>query len=154
MVFLDSVCVFMCVANVIMHFRRKWFFINLWLNSLQTGAPLILMWAISWQLLFTGLTLLNMAMFGNQSIKYKDFYNATIYSFYAPVLISNDITAEIFSTNKESLMLILLYFLFYFIMAVFLLSSFMALAVREHVFCEMTNFEPAVDSNGNYVYET
>ena len=153
-VFLDSACVLLCVANVIMHFRRKVFFINLWLNALQTGAPLLVMWSISWQLLFTGVTLLNMAMFGNQSLKYKDFWNATIYSFYAPGLLANDTTAELYSSTKESFMLILAYILFYFIMAVYLLSSFMAVAVREHVFCEMTNFEPAVDGNGNYVHET
>ena len=42
MIYFDSFCVFLCVANAIMHFRRVWFFINLWLNALQTAAGLII----------------------------------------------------------------------------------------------------------------
>ena len=34
MIFVDSICIFLCIANVIMHFRRLVDFINLWLNSL------------------------------------------------------------------------------------------------------------------------
>lgn len=34
MIFVDSICVFLCVANMFMHFRRLWFFVNMWLNSL------------------------------------------------------------------------------------------------------------------------
>ena len=34
MVYFDSFTVFLCVANVIMHFRRVASFINLWLNAL------------------------------------------------------------------------------------------------------------------------
>ena len=51
-------------------------------------------------------------------------------------------------------MAILNYLAFYFISVIVFYGLFMAITVQEHIFCEMTNFEPAVDREGNYVHET
>ena len=65
MIFADSICTFLCIANVIMHFRRLVYFINSWLNSLQTGAPLAVVWILIWFSVLTGLVYFNLAMYGN-----------------------------------------------------------------------------------------
>jgi len=151
MVFVDSICVFLCIANVIMHFRRLVDFINLWLNSVQTAAGIIIMWFILWQSVFFGLCYFNMALYGNQDIKYKDLYNATIYTFYSPIILQYNETTSLYSTIDGSFMMVFNQILWYFILTVWFMAPYMAVAVREHIFCEVTNFEPAVDKDGNFV---
>ena len=83
MIYFDSLCVFLCVANAIMHFRRVWFFVNLWLNALQTAAGLLVGYALIYQTMFEGMTYFNMSMFGQESAKYRDFWNAHLFTYYA-----------------------------------------------------------------------
>ena len=83
MVYFDSFCVFLCSANVIMHFRRVTNFINLWLNSLQTAAGLIVAFCVIYQTIFEGMVLFNMALYGSENAKYRDIYNASLFTYYA-----------------------------------------------------------------------
>jgi len=154
MVYMDSICVFLCVANVIMHFRRLAGFINLWLNALQTSAGVLVVWLIFWVSSFIGLASFNIALYGSSDIKYRDFFSSLLYTIYSPSQLQWDIVDDIHSTHKDAMMPFVNTIFFYFINLVLMLGPYMALAVQEHVFCEMTNFEPAVDRDGNYVHET
>ena len=104
--------------------------------------------------MFEGMTYFNLALFGQESAKYRDFWNAHLFTYYAMDQTEYNHAGEVFSSVNGSLWTVLNYLAFYYISVIVFYGLFMAITVQEHVFCEMTNFEPAVDREGNYVHET
>ena len=72
-------------------------------------------------------------------------WNAYIYTLYGPLINESDYKWQLFSTVTRSPMILINMTFWLFSIIIWLVAPYMAVAVREHVFCDMTNFEPAVD---------
>lgn len=82
-IFMDSCCIFFCVANTLMHMRKAIPPFENFLNNLQSGAGLFAIFLLNWTISVLGLAMFNMSLYGGVDGKYRGPMSAILYTLYS-----------------------------------------------------------------------
>lgn len=147
-VYLDSICVFFCIANMIMLLRKLSEPIDQALNAIQSGAGLKTLLLVVWLFQVIGLACFNLLLYGPLDERYSSLLVSVIHTFYNPGIL--DIDFE-FSTVYQFFWNCVIWVMFYFLNVIFIISAMQAIVVKEYNFNLKANSEPAVNEKGEYV---